>query len=231
MPCSRKILTILGCAALACGASAAPREDATKKAKSDFLKKQDDKKGETKKESAKLPSKKAAESKPAKSTSAPSDAKAPAEAPGEPSKAEAATTPLPKLSVPLPVGQDSIDVTIPYKDTGTGKKTMNFKIGVGTRVDEDHLKMKNLQIETFDDSGVSEMTIALPGSILDLNTRTISGEEGVTIQRSDFQLTGKRMTFNTETRQGWVKGDVKMIIYDLSEQTDTAAPKKKEQGS
>ena len=67
------------------------------------------------------------------------------------------------------MGQDSIDVTIPYKDTGTGKKTMNFKIGVGTRVDEDHLKMKNLQIETFDEAGSSEMTIALPGSILDLN--------------------------------------------------------------
>ena len=221
MPCSRKTLTLTACAALVClGASAPKAEDPNKKAKAEFLKKQDDKKADTKKQKGT----KAPEPKPAE--------KAPAEKPAPPADTAAAATPLPKLSIPLPVGQDSIDVTIPYKDTGTGKKTMNFKMGIGRRIDEDHLKMKELQIETFDESGASEMTIALPGAVLDLNTRIISGAESVTVKRSDFQLTGKTMTFNTESRQGWVKGDVKMIVYDLSEETGGAQPeKKKEQGS
>ena len=224
MPCSRKTLILSACAAFVCVAASPPKkeetkkEDSAKKAKADFLRKQDEKTAP-----AKRPGK-AVEPKPATKP----EEKKPAEQPI--STAEAAPTPLPKLSVPLPVGQDSLDVTIPYKDTGTGKKTMNFRIGIGTRIDEDHLKMKNLQIETFDEAGASEMTIALPGSVLDLNTRIITGSETVTIKRSDFQLTGKAMTFNTETRQGWVKGDVKMIIYDLSEQTGRQPENNKERG-
>jgi hypothetical protein len=202
-------------------ASTPKKDDSAKKAKADLLKKQDGKKPDTKKP-GKVPD---AQPTPAK----PEEEKKPTEPPA--ASDVAAATPLPKLSVPLPVGQDSIDVTIPYKDTGTGKKTMNFKIGIGTRIDEDHLKMKNLQIETFDETGALEMTIALPGSVLDLNTRIISGNDTVTVKRSDFELTGKAMTFNTETRQGWVKGDVKMIIYDLSEETGSEPAKKKEQGS
>jgi hypothetical protein len=228
MPCSRKTLAILTCAAFVCAAASTPKkedtkkDDPSKKEKADFLKKQDEKKSQGKKQQGKAP-----ETKPS-TPAAPAGEKKPGE---EPPPAVANATPLPKLSVPLPVGQDSIDVTIPYKDNGTGKKTMNFKIGVGTRVDEDHLKMKNLEIETYDEAGASEMTISLPGSVLDLNTRIISGAESVTIKRADFQLTGKTMTFNTETRQGWVKGDVKMIIYDLTEETGTEPSTKKEQGS
>jgi hypothetical protein len=40
----------------------------------------------------------------------------------------------------------------------------------------------------------------------------------VAINRSDFQITGKNMEFNTETRKGWIKGNVKMIIYDLNQE-------------
>ena len=219
MPCSRKTLILTACAALVCVAASSPKKDeGGKKPKADSVKKQDEKKGGKK-------SDKGAVATPVPNADAPKPGDQPA-APGE----AAAATPLPKLSVPLPVGQDSINVTIPYKDTATGKKTMNFKIGVGSRLDEDHLKMKNLQIETFDETGASEMTIAMPGSILDLNTRIVSGNETVTVKRADFELTGKTMTFNTETRQGWVKGDVKMIIYDLSEEAGSE-PVKKEQGS
>jgi hypothetical protein len=220
MPCSRKTLTLIGCAALACVAASTPKkEDPAKKARADWLKSQAESKA-TGKKPAKAPEAKIPEQL--------AEKKAPDQAPAS---TPASGPPPPKISVPLPVGQDSIDVTIPYKDTSTGKKTMNFKIGVGTRVDEDHLKMKNLQIETFDEAGAPDMTIALPGSMLDLNTRIITGNETVTIKRSDFQLTGNEMQFNTETRQGWVKGDVKMIINDLSEQTGGEPSKKKEQGS
>jgi lipopolysaccharide export system protein LptC len=40
----------------------------------------------------------------------------------------------------------------------------------------------------------------------------------VTIKRSDFQLTGKKMEFNTETKQGRLEGDVKMIIFNMSDE-------------
>lgn len=138
--------------------------------------------------------------------------------------------PLPKLSLPLPKGQDSKGVTIPYTD-GSGKKTMIFRIGVGTRLDDENVKMADLKIETFDDAGEQEMTIELPSSKMNLNTRIIAGDQSVTIKRSDFQLTGQTMEFNTETKQGWIKGNVKMIIYDLTETAEQPAGKKGGQGS
>jgi hypothetical protein len=126
-----------------------------------------------------------------------------------------------KLVIPLPKGQDSKGVTIPIP-YASGKKNMVFKIGVGTRIDDNHVKMSDLLIETYSEVGEQEITVAMPSSTLDLSTRTIAGDQGVTIDRSDFQITGKNMEFNTETRKGWIEGNVKMIIYNLN--TTGAAP-------
>jgi hypothetical protein len=122
----------------------------------------------------------------------------------------------------LPTGQDSKKVVIPYADEN-GKKTMSFQIGVGRKIDENTVKMTNLLIEMYNDTGVREMSVAMPAATLDMPTRVIRGDQSVTIKRSDFEITGKEMEFNTDTRKGSLKGDVKMIIYDLSEETDGAS--------
>ena len=191
MRCSRKFPICLACLTLATSGIAAKKEDKPKE--------------DPKKESAKKKPKG-------------DDKKAPA-TPAPTAGGAAAVKPLSKLSLPLPKGQDSIGVTIPYNDN-TGRKTMNFRIGVATRVDDDHVKMSKLLIETFnDETGTKEMTIELPTSALDLNTRVITGHSGVTVKRSDFEITGTNMEFNTETKQGRLAGDVKMIIYNLSNET------------
>jgi hypothetical protein len=199
MLCSRKILGITGCVAVLCGgllAATAPakkEKDKDKERPKAAQPSKPDKKGDGKKSDAKK-----------LDDSAVDGDKQP-----------------PKLVIPLPKGQDSKGVIIPYTDA-SGKKTMRFNIGLGTRIDEDHVKMNDLLIETFDEAGAPEMTIKLPSSLLDMGTRTITGDQSVTINRSDFQITGKNMEFNTETRKGWIKGDVKMIIYDLNQ--EAAAP-------
>ena len=191
MRCSRKFPICLACLTLATSGIAAKKEDKPKE--------------DPKKESAKKKPK--GDDKKVPATPAPAAA------------GEAVVKPLSKLSLPLPKGQDSVGVTIPYNDN-TGRKTMNFRIGVATRVDDDHVKMSKLLIETFnDETGTKEMTIELPTSALDLNTRVITGHSGVTIKRSDFEITGTNMEFNTETKQGRLQGDVKMIIYNLSNET------------
>lgn len=199
------------CLAVAIGPAAAnkgerPRETKEVAAKREFLKKKSDKAGEQKTE-PKL-----------------SEATKPLSTPPP------ATKPLPKLSLPLVRGQTSKGVTIPYND-GSGAKTMNFRIGAATPVDDDHIQMKDLTIETLDEAGEKEMTIDLPGSVFDLKTRVISGNERVTIKRSDFEITGASMEFNTETKQGRINGDVKMIIYDLSGQAEEPAAKQKGRGN
>jgi hypothetical protein len=123
-----------------------------------------------------------------------------------------------RMSLPLPEGHDSLGLKIPYFDT-QGRLQMNFNIGVASRIDPDHVRMGDLQVETFDDDGDSEMTIDLPNSTLNLSTRIISTKTHVVIRRADFEITGETMEFNTETRQGKLGGNVRMVIYNLSDET------------
>jgi hypothetical protein len=127
-----------------------------------------------------------------------------------------------RISVPVPPGHDAKGLVIPYRDA-QGNMQMRFTMEVGNRTDVDHMDMTTLLIETFDDEGKGEMTIDLPQSILDLNTRVITTESGVVIKRADFELTGKTMEFNTETRAGKVGGNVRMLIYNLENETDSDA--------
>ncbi|HYR57315.1 MAG TPA: LPS export ABC transporter periplasmic protein LptC, partial [Chthoniobacteraceae bacterium] len=124
-----------------------------------------------------------------------------------------------RISVPVPPGHDAKGLVIPYRD-GAGKLQMRFTMEFGKRVDPDHMDMTQLLIETFDDQGKSEMSIDLPQSILNLATRIISTENGVTIKRSDFELEGQTMQFDTMTRQGHLGGKVHMLIYNLDDETN-----------
>ena len=134
-----------------------------------------------------------------------------------------------KMSFPIPEGHDSKGLRIPYMD-GEGKKTMYFVIGVARRTDPDHVEMSDLQIETFDEEGNSEMGIDLPSSTLDLTTRIITTEKQVRIKRDDFELTGETMEFNTETKEGKLGGGVRMLIYNLaSEPGEKAAAQSKDE--
>ena len=120
------------------------------------------------------------------------------------------------MMLPIPKGHDSKGLKIPYYDDA-GRLQMTFTIGIANRLDDAHVKMKTLQIETFDDDGQREMLIDLPQSLLDLNTRIITTDEGVTIRRSDFEITGQTMEFNTKTKEGRLSGRVRMLLYDLEE--------------
>jgi hypothetical protein len=123
-----------------------------------------------------------------------------------------------KMALPLIEGHDAKGLKIPYFGS-TGQIQMIFTIGLASRLDADHVKMADLLVETFDDAGRKEMTIDLPASVLDLNTRVLTTETGVTIRREDFEITSRQMRFNTQTKQGELAGNVRMLIFDLDEKT------------
>jgi lipopolysaccharide export system protein LptC len=134
-----------------------------------------------------------------------------------------------KLAFPVPIGPPSKGVKLPSFGPD-GKLKMIFNIGVANRVDEDNVEMKDTQVQTFNEDGSPEMDIALPTSTFNLKTRVITTQQEVDITREDFNLTGHTMEFNTETREGRLGGGVKMIIFNLADETgdtDAAATKEK----
>ena len=133
------------------------------------------------------------------------------------------------IDVPIPINHAAKGVRIPIY-TPDGKLQMMFESEVAFRVDAQQLRLEQLNIETFDADGKSEMFIDMPKSTFDLKTRMLSSTDPVTIRRSDFEVTGGNMTFDTQTRQGKFTGPVRMLIFknnSEAEKPQEGAPRKK----
>ena len=94
---------------------------------------------------------------------------------------------------------------------------MYFNIAKALRVDLGHLEMQNSYMQTYDEKGVPDASVFMSRSVLDLNTRIVTSDVPVTVRRSDFEVTGQKMVFNTQTRLGHMTGGVHMVIYNHQE--------------
>jgi hypothetical protein len=128
----------------------------------------------------------------------------------------AATPARPKLNIPIPVKHDAEGVKLPYYDI-RGRLQMYFVIQKAIRVDLDHLELKNAYMQTYDEKQAPDATVFMTRSILDLNTRIVTSDIPVTVRRSDFEIVGQKMTFNTAKRSGHMWGHVRMVIYNSQE--------------
>jgi len=117
------------------------------------------------------------------------------------------------FDIPIPIGHSASGIKLPDRDP-EGNLRMSFEIGTAYRMDESNLKLENLKIETFDASGNLDMVIEMPESSMNLKTRILTSVNPVTIHRSDFEVTGGNMTFDTRTRQGKFSGPVRMLIFN-----------------
>ncbi len=116
------------------------------------------------------------------------------------------------FEVPIPIGHDAKGVRIPIY-TPDGTLQMMFESEIAFRVDTRHLRLTQLKIETYDVAGKSDMFIDMPLSLFDLRTRVFSSVDPVTIRRTDFEVTGGNMTFDTQTSIGKFTGPVRMLVY------------------
>lgn len=122
-----------------------------------------------------------------------------------------------KVDIPVIKDHPSYGLSIPYFD-GTGKRQMNFKIAVATRLDDSHVELKDMTIETFNEQGQHEMQIDLPVSVFDNDKSAVTTQTHVMITRADFTLEGQAMIFYTRTQQGGLAGNVHMVIFNLKDQ-------------
>ena len=65
--------------------------------------------------------------------------------------------------------------------------------------------------EALDDEG-RKIFVELPHANLNLATRVLTGNETALIRREDFTVTGDRIEFNTKTRFGTLRGNIRMVL-------------------
>ena len=73
-----------------------------------------------------------------------------------------------------------------------------------------------MKITTFTPENQVDLRIDMRTSIFDLKTKILSSQERSTIRRTDFNIVGDSVEFDTNTRTGRLVGNVKMVITDQS---------------
>jgi hypothetical protein len=121
-------------------------------------------------------------------------------------------------NIPLPIGHEAKGLVLPDFDT-EGRLKGRFEAGTARRIDQEHVGFQNLKITTYTPENQTDLRIDMQTSVLDLKTRILSSQERTTIQRSDFNIAGDSVQFDTNAKTGKLIGNVKMVITDKSHLT------------
>jgi hypothetical protein len=121
-------------------------------------------------------------------------------------------------NIPLPIGHEAKGLVLPDFDAD-GRLRGKFEAGTAHRIDQEHVGFQNLKITTFTPESQPDLRIDMQTSVLDLKTRILSSQERTTIQRSDFNIVGDSVQFDTNSKTGRLIGNVKMVITDKSHLT------------
>ncbi|MEY2487548.1 MAG: hypothetical protein QOH39_3196 [Verrucomicrobiota bacterium] len=118
-------------------------------------------------------------------------------------------------NIPLPIGHEAKGLVLPDFD-GDGNLRGKFVAGTAKRIDENHISFRDLKITTFTPEKQVDLQIDMVTSVFDLKTKILSSQERATVRRSDFNIVGDSVVFDTNSRTGKMIGNVKMVITDQS---------------
>jgi len=121
-------------------------------------------------------------------------------------------------NIPLPIGHEAKGLVLPDFDAD-GHLRGRFEAGTAHRIDQEHIGFQQLKITTYTPENQPDLQIDMHTSVLDLTTRILSSQERTTIQRSDFNIAGDSVQFDTNSKTGRLVGNVKMVITDKSHLT------------
>jgi len=118
-------------------------------------------------------------------------------------------------NIPLPIGHEAKGLVLPDFDL-QGHLRGRFEAESAKRLDEVHIGFHTLKIMTYTPDQQPDLTIELSEAILNMRTRILSSNERSTIKRSDFNIIGDSVEFDTNSRVGKLVGNVKMVITSQS---------------
>ena len=115
-----------------------------------------------------------------------------------------------KVSKFMPLNKPNIRVKIPqFKN---GQLDCVIRAAEMTRVDEESVKIKNMEIDFFEDN-TKQMRVVFQNAKYNFSDNTLdSNDETQVIRPNYFTLMGDSMEFDLDKKQGRMTGKVRMII-------------------
>jgi hypothetical protein len=119
-------------------------------------------------------------------------------------------------NIPLTIGHEAKGLVLPNYDL-KGNLLGRFEAATAARIDEQHVRFRNLKMITFDEHAKPDFNVDMIEAVLNLDTRVINSTQRATIKRTDFEIAGDKLQFNTTTHQGTLVGNVHMTIFNQKE--------------
>lgn len=139
---------------------------------------------------------------------------------GAPAATEpAAKTDLQNFGSMIPLGSRSRGFVLPSFDNG--KPSSLITADAMTRVDDSRLFAEKMIIRMFGETTDQDVRVDLKTGTYNLDQQILSSNERSRVSRTDFQIEGDGMVFDTKTSQGKMVGNVEMIIYDIKSMAKT----------
>ncbi|MFM8766080.1 MAG: hypothetical protein ACKOHM_05745 [Spartobacteria bacterium] len=114
------------------------------------------------------------------------------------------------FDLPVPEGMPVNGIKVPQYDEN-GKRLMLFEAAVAKKINAQLVDMQTVKLEALDGEG-RKIFVELPQAVFNLESRILTGDATAKIYREDFEITGDSIEFNTKTRFGTMRGNVKMVI-------------------
>ncbi len=149
---------------------------------------------------------------------------APAPAPGAAASGQAQAQPaagtpgdsIDSMCKMIPEGKRNLKVRIPGFEA-TGRLSSMVNAAAMTRVNGQEMFSENMKIELFSKDGPKEnMRIDLLTSTYHMDNKLLTSNERSRVSRSDFQMEGDSMEYDTVNSQGRMTGHVEVIIFDTA---------------
>jgi len=114
----------------------------------------------------------------------------------------------------IPLGQEQKSVVIPsYNES---RLSALIRAASMKRIDDKHLALTEMVITTYDVQGNEAMVVTMPTAVYDLESSILESSSRSLVSRSDFDLEGDKMLYDSTQGAGRMEGNVKMIINDSS---------------
>ena len=137
----------------------------------------------------------------------------------EDKKADPAPTPVSaEIAIPVAIGQSVQGIRLPHYEKGGNKLSLRLNAESAERASETKFNFKGLRIEIFDDStDKAAMEVVLKNAVFDRETSLLTSIDDAVIRGETFQITGRQLEFDSNTRSSRLLGPVSMTITQMEE--------------
>lgn len=123
----------------------------------------------------------------------------------------------------IPALRPNLGVYIP--SFSEGKASSIVESEVLTRIDDTRLRAEIMTIHLFGDTPQENVTVTMPTAIYNMTSQIMRSDDRSKVTRADFEIEGDSLVFDTQSSQGRMTGNVRMVIHDADSliQKKTAA--------